>query len=317
MVVHNLTSTLTERQAFGHWLSGFTDAEGCFTLRRTSERCITRFSIEMRSDDEPILKSIKAFLGDRGAITSRQVRRQWNPQLAYAIGGIKDIYDVLVPQFDEFPLRAKKANDYMIWRRGAILQWHVGLREFERFGKGGVRPKWFPHEKRDFAEFAAQLCRQRKYTTCDKPAVEVSDPEAFGHYIAGLVDGEGTFITRRAQNTAHCEFAIHIRSDDRPILDAIASFLGVGKFYSHATDKSVHCLYRVSSREDTSQVIVPFFERFPLRAKKRHDFDIWKQAANLCCMIKQRSTKACWSRQEYQLFDTLDERLRSGRKFAT
>lgn len=58
--IPNLTKH-TELQFFKGWLSGFIEAEGCFTLRSCSSKCIS-FSISQKNE-KPLLERINTFFG--------------------------------------------------------------------------------------------------------------------------------------------------------------------------------------------------------------------------------------------------------------
>jgi hypothetical protein len=53
------------------------------------------------------------------------------------------------------------------------------------------------------------------------------DP-GFGHWFAGFVDGEGCFLITRVGKSYRCIFSLHLRGDDRPILEEIHRNLGIG-----------------------------------------------------------------------------------------
>jgi len=99
------------------WLSGFTDGEACFFFR--TREPTPGFKIALRADDLPILEAIRAEFG--GSLRVNRVRHRngpnWKPQAELTISGKRDLVR-LVAYFDRFPLRAKKARDYAIWRRG-------------------------------------------------------------------------------------------------------------------------------------------------------------------------------------------------------
>ena len=113
---------------FGHWLSGFTDGEGCFSYHKNSNGYVPQFAIAIRDDDMAVLEAIKDTLGV-GIIDIHYRRKEREYPLArYTVRSILDIYNVLLPQFDTFPLRAKKSRDYALWREMVMLRMAVPLR---------------------------------------------------------------------------------------------------------------------------------------------------------------------------------------------
>lgn len=116
---------------FGNWFAGFVDGEGCFQIcvygkgkSGPSYRCI--FDITLRFDDAAILEELKQRTGigsinyfqPSGKRAARAVR--WHIKN-------KDESLLLTRIFDRYPLRAKKARDYAIWRE-AVLSWHDGTK---------------------------------------------------------------------------------------------------------------------------------------------------------------------------------------------
>jgi len=116
--------------------------------------------------------------------------------------------------------------------------------------------------------------------------LEVSD--AFGHWIAGFTDGEGHFdgimiINQNGYRQLNMSFQINLRADDKPILEMIHNTLGVGHLFHrprHPPTKP-QTLYVVRRTADLYHVIVPLFEKYPLRAKKRKDFEVWKRLIDI------------------------------------
>lgn len=119
-----------------------------------------------------------------------------------------------------------------------------------------------------------------------------------GDYIAGFVDGEGCFALKFRRDVRHdrngtpeylywgIEFAIVLREDDREILEKIKTTLGCGNFSS--THGSIR--YSVTRFDDLLYKVVPFFEKYELRAKKAHDFKLWKEALVLLHKNKGKKT---------------------------
>ncbi len=105
--------------------------------------------------------------------------------------------------------------------------------------------------------------------------------DRFGHWLAGLTDGEGCFRihTERGGKYFACHFSIKLRRDDTAILEEIHTFFGVGRLrpqsgYGKAKPLT---LFIVDTRAGC-EVVRGIFRRYPLRAKKRKDFDVWCEA---------------------------------------
>lgn len=111
---------MQEDDTFGHWLAGFIDGEGCFLIETTrpSATHYCAFRLEVRADDRPILDEIRERLGI-GKI--RECRRGTYHGAIWAVQNKADCAS-LVGFLDRYPLRAKKARDYAVWRE-AVAEW--------------------------------------------------------------------------------------------------------------------------------------------------------------------------------------------------
>lgn len=102
-------------------------------------------------------------------------------------------------------------------------------------------------------------------------------------WVTGLVDGEGTFTFNRNGRQMAIVFAIKLTGVDRPIVERIQEFFGVGRLYrvaarvptenSGATKSAAY--YRVN-RHDELPRIVEHFDAYPLQSYKANSFKIWK-----------------------------------------
>lgn len=105
------------------------------------------------------------------------------------------------------------------------------------------------------------------------------DP-GFGHWLAGFVDGEGCFtiISSRRQASLICRFSLGLRSDDAPILREACERTGLGRVYRAGDGRMATWI--VATQADLI-ALVELFEKYPLRAKKKRDFEIWARAVRL------------------------------------
>lgn len=148
--------------AFGNWLAGFIDGEGCFAVKSSRNRdspvvyhrC--SFALQVRIDDQPVLDEICRETGI-GRVTRVQARGHRNTTVVWSVVS-KDHCLKLVALLEQFPLRAKKAKDFEIWKR-AVLLW-TGLPKGNRHHG--------PAAERDaLADLKALLQSSRSY----RPAV--------------------------------------------------------------------------------------------------------------------------------------------------
>jgi hypothetical protein len=112
-----------------------------------------------------------------------------------------------------------------------------------------------------------------------------------GNYVAGFIDGEGCFTitiskhaTKRLGLDARLHFQIEVRADDEPIIKDIQETLECGKIYYLSYERygwHPHVELKVSSLQEIVTKLVPFLEKYPLRAKKRHSYECFLQALEI------------------------------------
>jgi hypothetical protein len=110
----------------------------------------------------------------------------------------------------------------------------------------------------------------------------VYDNVADGNYVSGLVDGEGFFTVTISERhrTARFRFGMNLRTDDKAILIWLQSYFDAGEIYDTKRFNPLSCfncngLYYALSR------IIPHFNNYPLRAKKKMDFELWAKMVQL------------------------------------
>ena len=113
-----------------------------------------------------------------------------------------------------------------------------------------------------------------------------------GDYIAGFVDGEGCFALKFRKDSCHgrptyfrwdIEFILHLKNDDQEILESIQNTLSCGKI-NHPKGA---VRYAVNDIDHLMKIIVPFFDLYKLHAKKRLDFELWKEAVEIFTRSKR------------------------------
>jgi hypothetical protein len=105
---------------FGHWLAGFIDGEGCFMIGVKAGTPTCWFQLCVRADDAAIIREIAATTG-LGKVYGLVANGTSRPQVIWTVNPKHDCWR-LVELLDRYPLRAKKAADFAIWRE-AIRTW--------------------------------------------------------------------------------------------------------------------------------------------------------------------------------------------------
>lgn len=126
----------------------------------------------------------------------------------------------------------------------------------------------------------------RSYSTYVKPNAENNiESDLNPWFVTGFADGESSFIILINKNEKYktgysiqgC-FSINIHEKDRPTLEKIVKFFGVGNITKSGKQAII---YRVTSVKDLIKVIIPHFEKYKLLTQKQSDFLLFKQAVEL------------------------------------
>lgn len=109
-------------------------------------------------------------------------------------------------------------------------------------------------------------------------------PPKKGHYIAGFVDGEGSFfITARPRKDyfSGWKFSGHfnIGNSDLQVLEICRKYLGCGTIRKYRPN---FYTLEIADRHLFKMFVFPFFKRFGfLSNKKKHELQIFKKALQL------------------------------------
>ncbi len=106
-----------------------------------------------------------------------------------------------------------------------------------------------------------------------------------GNYIAGLADGEGSFLIclDRLTQRLRASFKVELTLGDKDILEWIWSVFGVGhKYFLPQRDEKSKPAFRfiINDLGNIVSRVIPFFEKFPLQGKKAQDFIRFKTIIN-------------------------------------
>lgn len=143
--------------------------------------------------------------------------------------------------------------------------------------------------------------------------------DGFGHYLAGLVDGEGCFTISPNRPGFACRLSLSLREDDAAILHVIRERTRVGKILTRPPQTSevkrrAQTVWRVQKKAEC-QTIVAIFDRFPLRAKKARDYSVWREAVLDMAAMDSIVMNGVWRRtaQDWTRVAALRDLLRQAR----
>jgi hypothetical protein len=103
------------------------------------------------------------------------------------------------------------------------------------------------------------------------------------HALAGFVDAEGSFAISPNNHgrTWSCCLAVAVRLDDADVLTDLCRVTGLGRVTTKPARRTSRpqAEWRVASKRECAE-LTGILRDFPLRARKRRDFEIWARAVD-------------------------------------
>lgn len=262
------------------FITGFSDAEGCFTIKtqpnlklKTKWRIRPVFSITLNKKDLPLLKTIQNYLNVGNISIS-------NNTVIYAVDSIKEI-DVIIYHFDKYPLITQKLSDYLIFRQCFNLikqREHLtekGLLEIMSL-KGSLNLGLTDNIKNAFPNI--DIKERPKY-------VFKGIPDPF--WVSGFTSGDGSFhVVYRDTGQlkqVFLRFSIHLHIRDLEVLEGISTYFKQFKGYEKKEkDKKIimsnsSANLQITKNYDIVNIIIPFFNKYPIMGMKNLDFEDFKK----------------------------------------
>lgn len=123
------------------YIVGLTDGEGCFYLnvrpegipRSQREPLELHFYIKLRGDHLGLLKKVKSAFGCGKIYIQSESRANHSQCYRFEINSQKEIFGVLIPFFDKYPLQGPKVKSYKVFREAAMI-----MKSKEHLTDGGL-----------------------------------------------------------------------------------------------------------------------------------------------------------------------------------
>lgn len=257
------------------FITGFTDAEGCFSLNiikdqksRTGWIIQPSFQIDVHERDIVLLQEIQGYFGGNGTIFKKA-----HEQLIYRVGSFAQIVEVIIPHFDKHPLVTDKKADYLLFRT-VIMD---VMREKKHLTLEGVK---------DIVAIKASLNKGLSdnlkaafpgtipYNRPCNIHKNIPHPD----WMAGFVSGEGCFYVGIKKSSTYkvgfqvmLEFSISQHSRDELLLKSFEDYFGCGKLYVSTSWVTFKC----HKFADNMSTIIPFFLKHEVVGVKSADFKDW------------------------------------------
>jgi hypothetical protein len=196
------------------FLAGFLEGEACFAITEQNggQSLSCSASVRLRDDDQDLLEWLVALTG-LGALSRVPAQRTSRPQISWKVDSQADCAE-LIRLIADCGFHGRRAAEFGIWST-AVNAWQSGAgcarRARLRSLKEQLRiARTFGHG----ARAARPLSAGRQQTL---------------GYISGLVCAEGCFQL----STLRPRFSMHMRGDERPLLELLRDTTDCGRIYDH------------------------------------------------------------------------------------
>jgi hypothetical protein len=273
-----MTTSNNSKSLDPNFITGFTDAEGSFTILITESKTCkigwtvrARFQIRLHSKDLPLLKEIQSFFGGIGNIYTSSK----DQTATYRIEDIKSLTNVIVPHFESYSLQSAKRIDYELWKQC------INLKEAEK------SLTLSSLEKIIAIKGAINLGLSDKLINLFPLVKPITRPEFFvnkaklnPHWISGFTTGEGCFSFSINGDSIKPSFSIGLHKRDEPLLLKILEFFNSkANLYSYGAHTSVEL--KISAKSDFNTFLIPHFNKYPLSGVKLYNYIIWREMVEL------------------------------------
>lgn len=107
--------------AWCNWFVGWVDGEGCFNayIDKRNMGITPMLQVKVRYDDVQLVNMARDTLRCGNISIRRSIGK--NDQIQWRCEDFVSCRHIIVPLFDQYPLRSKKNRDYQIWREITML----------------------------------------------------------------------------------------------------------------------------------------------------------------------------------------------------
>lgn len=259
---HGIKGLSKVNSEFLAWFSGFTDAEGSFSIvpNKAKQTIKFQFRIRLHQDDRSVLDYIVKTLGIGSVFMD-------NNSVVFQVSSNNEIQDIIIPIFKAFPLCTTKVYDFDKFCQAVELKLASGS-----------------YTKNLFKETLAlkdQMNTQRNPSLLAKASI--IDP----YWLVGFIEGEGTFGIKASN--PYFQYA-QLASNDA-LLNSMAQFLtklpraistpilhytpGASKPSVSLNKRTNVITYSYASIDFFYDYLLPFFLAAKFYTRKYVDFYLW------------------------------------------
>jgi hypothetical protein len=274
-----LTTLQAERLILNPWfITGLTDAEGCFTMSvgkndksKVGWAVKLSFQIGLHNKDRALLEQIQSYF------KVGNISKHGSNMLHFRVESVKDLAK-LINHFDKYPLITKKHAEYILFKKAYLIMLNkvhltedglakfVGIKASLNKGLSNTLNLAFPN-----------IPVIDKLTRID---IKIPSPQ----WLVGFASGEGCFfikiiksINSRQGFSVQLIFQLTQHTRDEWLMRSLIDYLNSGIVFKN---KETY-VFQVTKFSDITEKFVPFFKDYPITGSKSEDFNDWLKVIEL------------------------------------
>ena len=265
------------------FVSGLIDGEGTFSvsIRKDNEyklgwQISAEFQIQLHKRDLNLLLQLQDFFSGAGSISISKTRNS----ASYSVKSIKDITTIIIPHFIKYKLLTQKAADFILFKKIVeLINTKVHLTSEGIHQIINIKASLNLGISDNLKSYFTQI------TPVERPLVittNIPDP----NWLAGFVSGEGCFDINLKKSKSHktghqviLRISIKQHDRDKNLMELISKYLGSGNIYKDYNRPLVSLT--IVKYSDITNLIIPFFKKYPVLGVKQNDFLDWCKTAKL------------------------------------
>uniref|UniRef100_UPI0023EFFD51 homing endonuclease n=1 Tax=Leptographium wingfieldii TaxID=155675 RepID=UPI0023EFFD51 len=258
----NISNSLLDR-SFIEWFVGFTDAEGNFNIKLTDLNNNTfkyvqfTFQIDLHKDDIKVLEYIRDNLKCGHISKSRD-------KVNFFINDQNSLLNVIIPLFDEVNLNSSKYHYFVLFKKAVML-----IKNKEHLTDEGKLA--IINYKKEMQSMSGKWVPESIYNK-----INITK-----YWLAGFIDGEGSFSTNKY--VPRFKLENHIKESE--LYHKIKEFMGTDKliYSSDRSDKRVESnptiILEINKVKYIKEILIPLMydsnNKLLLKTLKSKNFLLW------------------------------------------
>jgi hypothetical protein len=274
------------------FLTGFFEGEATFAITEQngggSYSCSA--SVRLRDDDQDLLEWLVALTG-LGSLHRVPAQGTSRPQIGWKIDSQADCAE-LIRLIGACGFHGRRAAELALWTQ-AVDAWTSTAGDDRRERLGSLK---------------ARLQASRRFgrgASAARPFAGTTNLTL--GYISGLVCAEGCLHV----NNLRPRFAMHMRADERPLLDLLRSTTRLGRVYEHTPQRPLHASAKwvIAARDELERLTGHLF-RARLPGRKGVELEPWSVSVAEICTSARLGV-----RPRRVILQRAADRLRASRRY--